>query len=92
MGLEKITIKLQEALQGAQRLASKSGHAELKCEHLLLGLIQQEGGLAVHLLEKAGVNITVLKARLVTVLDKEPQVAGVSERSEEHTSELQSHS
>lgn len=80
MGLEKITIKLQEALQGAQRLASKSGHAELKCEHLLLGLIQQEGGLAVHLLEKAGVNITVLKARLVTVLDKEPQVAGVSEQ------------
>ena len=80
MGLEKITIKLQEALQGAQRLASKSGHAELKCEHLLLGLIQQEGGLAVHLLEKAGVNITVLKARLVTVLDKEPQVAGGSEQ------------
>ena len=79
MGLEKITIKLQEALQGAQRLASKSGHAELKCEHLLLGLIQQEGGLAVDLLEKAGVDITVLKARLITLLDREPQVAGVSE-------------
>lgn len=80
MGLEKITIKLQEALQGAQRLASKSGHAELKCEHLLLGLIQQEGGLAVHLLEKAGVDITVLKARLITLLDRAPQVAGVSEQ------------
>ena len=80
MGLEKITIKLQEALQGAQRLASKSGHAELKCEHLLLGLIQQEGGLAVHLLEKAGVDITVLKARLITILDRAPQVAGVSEQ------------
>ena len=80
MGLEKITIKLQEALQGAQRLASKSGHAELKCEHLLLGLIQQEGGLAVDLLEKAGVDITVLKARLITLLDREPQVAGVSEQ------------
>ena len=80
MGLEKITIKLQEALQGAQRLASKSGHAELKCEHLLLGLIQQEGGLAIHLLEKAGVDITVLKARLITLLDRAPQVAGVSEQ------------
>ena len=78
MGLEKITIKLQEALQGAQRLASKSGHAELKCEHLLLGLLQQEGGLAVHLLEKAGVDLTVLKANLITLLDREPQVEGVS--------------
>jgi ATP-dependent Clp protease ATP-binding subunit ClpB len=78
MGLEKITIKLQEALQGAQRLASKSGHAELKCEHLLLGLLQQEGGLAVHLLQKAGVDLTVLKANLITLLDREPQVEGVS--------------
>lgn len=78
MGLEKITIKLQEALQGAQRLASKSGHAELKCEHVLLGLIQQEEGLAASLLEKADVDITGLKARLIRALDGEPRVEGVS--------------
>ena len=76
MGLDKITIKLQEALQGAQRLASKSGHAELKCEHVLLGLIQQEEGLAASLLEKADVDITGLKARLISALDREPRVEG----------------
>ena len=76
MGLDKITIKLQEALQGAQRLASKSGHGELKCEHVLLGLIQQEEGLAASLLEKADVDITGLKARLISALDREPRVEG----------------
>ncbi|HBM78932.1 MAG TPA: ATP-dependent chaperone ClpB [Verrucomicrobiales bacterium] len=76
MGLDKITIKLQEALQGAQRLASKSGHAELKCEHVLLGLIQQEEGLAASLLEKADVDVTGLKARLISTLDGEPRVEG----------------
>ena len=80
MALEKLTIKLQEVLQGAQRLASNSGHAELKCEHVLLGLIQQEGGLAVSLLEKAGVDITGLKARLIMSLDREPRGEGVSEQ------------
>ena len=39
MGLEKLTTKLQEALQAAQRLASKSAHAELKSAHVLLALL-----------------------------------------------------
>ena len=42
MGLEKITQKLQEALQAAQGIASKSSHAELKSAHVLLALLQQE--------------------------------------------------
>ena len=78
MGLDKITIKLQEALQGAQRLASTSDHAELKSEHLLLGLLQQKEGLAIPSLEKAGANLTALKANLITALDKEPRVQGAS--------------
>ena len=45
MGLDKLTSKLQEALQAGQRLASQSAHAELKSEHVLLSLTQQEGGL-----------------------------------------------
>jgi ATP-dependent Clp protease ATP-binding subunit ClpB len=59
-------------------LASKSGHAEFKCEHVLLSLIQEEGGLAASLLGNAGVNITGLKAKLITVLDGEPRVEGAS--------------
>ena len=78
MGLEKLTIKLQEALQAAQRLASKSAHAELKSAHVLLELIQQEGGIVVPILEKAGVDLPVLKARVVTALDREPRMQGAT--------------
>jgi ATP-dependent Clp protease ATP-binding subunit ClpA len=42
MGLDKMTQKLQEALQQAQRLASKSSHAELKSAHVLQTLLEQE--------------------------------------------------
>ncbi|MFP6875666.1 MAG: ATP-dependent chaperone ClpB [Roseibacillus sp.] len=78
MGLEKLTIKLQEALQAAQRLASKSAHAELKSAHVLLELIQQEGGIVGPILEKAGVELPVLKARVVTALDREPRMQGAT--------------
>ncbi|MFP6866207.1 MAG: Clp protease N-terminal domain-containing protein, partial [Roseibacillus sp.] len=78
MGLENLTIKLQEALQAAQRLASKSAHAELKSAHVLLELIQQEGGIVVPILEKAGVDLPVLKARVVTALDREPRMQGAT--------------
>ncbi len=78
MGLDKLTIKLQEALQAAQRLAFKSAHPELKSAHVLLELLQQEGGIVVSLLEKAGVDLPVLKASIITTLDKEPRMQGAS--------------
>ena len=78
MPLDKITQKLQEALQSAQRLASKSSHPELKSAHVLLALLQQEGGIAVPILQKAGVDTTRLKAATAAALDREPRVQGAS--------------
>ncbi len=78
MGLDKITTKLQEALQAAQRLASKSAHPELKSGHVLLALLQQEGGIVVPLLQNAGADVTQLKASVISALDKEPKVQGAS--------------
>ena len=78
MGLDKITTKLQEALQAAQRLASKSAHPELKSIHVLLALLQQEGGITVPILQKAGVDLTRLKAAVASALDREPRQQGAS--------------
>ena len=78
MGLDKLTIKLQEALQSAQRLASKSAHPELRSAHVLLELLQQEKGIVVPLLEKAGVELPVLKAGIIAALDREPRMEGAS--------------
>ena len=78
MGLEKITQKLQEALQSAQSIASKSAHAELKSLHVLLALLQQEGGIAPPILQKAGVDISLLRASVAAALSREPTVQGAS--------------
>ena len=78
MGLDKLTNKLQEALQSGQRLASQSAHPELKSAHVLLSLLQQEGGIVVPILEKAGVELTKLKASIVTALDREPKAQGAT--------------
>ena len=74
--MDKLTLKLQEALQGGQRLATKSAHAELNSAHVLLELLQQEGGVAVPILEKAGADLSVLKARTMSALDREPRQRG----------------
>jgi ATP-dependent Clp protease ATP-binding subunit ClpB len=76
MGLEKMTNKLQEALQTAQSLAAKSAHPELKSAHVLLALLQQEGGIAVPILQRAGADPSALKAAVAAELAREPRVSG----------------
>lgn len=78
MALDKLTQKLQEALQTAQGVASKSSHAELRSTHVLLALLQQEGGIAVPILQKAGVDTTLLKASVAAALSKESSIQGAS--------------
>ena len=76
MGLDKITRKLQEALQAAQTLASRSSHPELGSTHLLLSLLQQEGGILVPILQKAGLDVSQLKAATAEELSREPTAQG----------------
>ena len=74
--MNKLTTKLQEALQSAQQLALRSAHPELRSTHLLLALFQQEGGLVIPLVEKAGGDPVKLKANAVAALESEPRVQG----------------
>ena len=78
MGLEKMTQKLQEALHSAQSIASKSAHPELKSVHVLLALLQQDGGITVPILQKAGIDVPKLKASVAAALAHEPSVQGAS--------------
>jgi len=73
-----MTIKLQEALQSAQQLAMRSAHAELKSSHVLLSLLQQEGGIVTPILEAAGVDLTALKASVASDLASLPTVKGAT--------------
>ena len=55
MDINRLTEKAQEALRAAQSEATRQGHQQIDVEHLLLALLEQEGGLATSILDKAGV-------------------------------------
>ena len=54
MQFDKYTIKAQEALQEAQKLAAASRHAEVTPLHLLLALTRQDEGIVVPILQRLG--------------------------------------
>src|SRR5207245_10273366 len=64
--------------QGAQQSAANSGHPEISPDHLLLALLNQEGGLAPVLLQRIGVDVGRLRSRLGELLEASPHVQGGS--------------
>jgi ATP-dependent Clp protease ATP-binding subunit ClpB len=68
MQLERLTLKAQEALAAAQKLARERGHAQVEPEHVAAALLEQEGGLAVSIFERIGVNLAAVRAELDTRL------------------------
>ena len=51
---DKLTIKAQEAVAGAQSLAGESGHPETDSLHLLAALTEQPEGIVPPILDKIG--------------------------------------
>lgn len=76
MKLEKFTVKLQEALSDAQSLAVGRDHQFIEPTHLLLALINQEGGTVSHLLQQSDVDVAQLCTELIKHLDQQAQVYG----------------
>ena len=76
MDMNRMTVKLQEALQTASAHAMRRSHQGIEVEHLLLALIEQADGLAGPLLERAGISVTAVTGALEQALAKVPQVQG----------------
>jgi ATP-dependent Clp protease ATP-binding subunit ClpB len=78
MDINRFTEKLQEALRAAQSKAVRNGNQQIDVEHLIAALLEQEGGLAPSILNKADINSTALDRRIEQEIDKLPKVAGPS--------------
>ncbi len=76
MRIDRFTTKMQEALQAAQDLASKSGQQELSNEHFLKALLLDPDGVTRPLLERVGVPVANLESQLDQSLARRPSVAG----------------
>jgi ATP-dependent Clp protease ATP-binding subunit ClpB len=75
MRLDKLTTQFQEALADAQTLALGRDNPYIEPAHLLLAMLNQEGGPQA-LLARAGVNTAGLRTALEAELPKLPQVQG----------------
>ncbi len=76
MDMNRMTVKLQEALQTASSHATRRSHQGIDVEHLLLAFVEQEGGLASSLLEQAGLSVPSVRQAVEQALAKLPQVQG----------------
>jgi ATP-dependent Clp protease ATP-binding subunit ClpB len=76
MRMDKLTTKFQTALADAQSLAVGRDNQYIEPVHLMAALLDQQGGTARPLLEKAAVNIAKLRSELSTALDRLPTVQG----------------
>src|SRR5262249_32009027 len=63
-------------LQQASAIAARRNHQGIDIEHLLVALLDQEGGLASNLLDLAGISPRSVREALERELDRRPQVRG----------------
>ncbi|MGZ5412737.1 MAG: ATP-dependent Clp protease ATP-binding subunit, partial [Solirubrobacterales bacterium] len=76
MQQDRFTIKSQEAVAAAQRLASQSSNPELAPAHLLSALLEQDDGVVVPVLQRLGEDVEAVRARAGEAIAKLPQVSG----------------
>ncbi len=76
MRMDKLTSKFQLALAEAQSLALGRDHNYIEPVHVLIALLDQEGGSVRHLLTQSGVNVNLLRSQLGEQLDRMPTVQG----------------
>jgi ATP-dependent Clp protease ATP-binding subunit ClpB len=76
MDFNRFTEKLQDGVREAQSLALRNGNQQIDVEHLLLALLDQEGGLAPSILNKADIRVDTLRTRVQQEIDRFPKVSG----------------
>jgi ATP-dependent Clp protease ATP-binding subunit ClpB len=76
MQQDRFTIKSQEAVAAAQRLASERSNPEVAPAHLLAALLEQDEGVVVPVLQRLGEDAGALRARAREAIEKLPQLSG----------------
>ncbi len=76
MQLDKFTLKSQEAIQAAHTLAQNNGNQEIQPEHLLKATLEQPEGVVVPVLQKMGIEPSVVLSEANQLIEKLPKVSG----------------
>jgi ATP-dependent Clp protease ATP-binding subunit ClpC len=70
---ERFTEQAKEILAVSQSIASRYRHVQWDVEHILLALLEQEGGVTSQILGKLGANVEAVKKRVEDSLDRAPK-------------------
>lgn len=73
---DRFTEKTQQAVLEAQSNATRLNHQQIDVEHLLLALLDQEGGIASPILQKSGVEPGIVRDQVDRELQRMPKVTG----------------
>ena len=76
MNYDKLTIKAQEALQEASSLAQKNDQTQVELEHILLSLVEQEGGIVAPIIDKIGADPELVAQDARKLVASKPKVYG----------------
>ena len=76
MTYDNFTIKSQEAILKAQQIAAGLEQQQVDTVHLLKGILESEEHVAQFLLQKMGINLSILKTKLDEAVRSYPRVEG----------------
>jgi ATP-dependent Clp protease ATP-binding subunit ClpB len=77
---EKMTVKAQEAVQGAQEVAARHENQQIEPVHLLAALVAQSDGVVSPLLARLGIRTEVLTQELEREIGRLPKVQGFAQQ------------
>jgi len=77
MRLDKLTSKFQLALADAQSIALGRDHQYIEATHVLLAMLNQDGGAIRGILSDLEININLLRSKVSTMLDRQAKVSGI---------------
>lgn len=81
MNIEKMTVKLREAIQASLSLAHEYKNPVVETEHLFLALLQQRDGLLIVLFERLGVSPRMLEQETLSMVERLPKAYGATGQS-----------
>ena len=76
MNYDQMTLKTQDAIQEAGKLAMQKSSSEIGNEHLLTAMLRQKDGTIPPLVERIGVQPETLLSELDQLIDQYPTVSG----------------
>lgn len=74
--LNKFTVKAQETIQDAIEIAQNYNNQIVEPEHLFAAMLQDQQGVSVSIIQKAGGNLNQMKIKIAEILEKLPKVTG----------------